>query len=160
MKKIIAFILVFVVGSHASAGWQMSYTDDRDNSYANSYWIPAQINISPVDKIAYILFLGYKNNSNRSLAKSPIGLKSYVIRDVVDGNTGVNYWKKYFTPNKIEGSGKGPYINSYALSLEIKDNGLKDGYTYDGTNYKDGQGDIVTFSEANQSFFEVAVSTN
>lgn len=158
MKKFLYIFIVLTFVVKTDAAWQMEYTDERDNTYPNSYWIPAQININPVEKIAYVVFLGYKNGNANSLRKYPIGQKTYVITSIPDRNTGTNYWNKYFRANNIEGAGVGPYINAYALSREIKDNGLKAGYTFDGTTYRDGNGNVVTFAQANQSFFEVAVS--
>jgi hypothetical protein len=58
--------------------WKMSYTDQYDENYPNSYWVIAQCNSSPrYSETGMILFYGYPDEAHKG--KRIIGQKQYSV---------------------------------------------------------------------------------
>lgn len=89
--------------------FQMAYTDDSGTSYAQSYWIPAQINIGITTKTAIMTFSGYRDAAAFTAGFSPIASKAYRLLP--------EDFLAYFGPTVLSQAGNTPMHQTYVYAL-------------------------------------------
>lgn len=98
--------------------FQKVYSDQSGNDYPVSYWRVVQVNFSPVDEAALVMFYCYKDQASRLAGKQSVGQKSYSV--------GKPDYPTYFSVANLDLSN--PIEQGYLLCKNVKDidSGTKD----------------------------------
>lgn len=101
--------------------FSMSFTDEFNTTYPNSYWRVAQTNICQASKTGHIVFYGFQDADNKG--RRVIGQKSYAIDEAA--------YLANFDADSLNPSGANPVTAAYlhaAATLDTDDGGSKVGF--------------------------------
>jgi hypothetical protein len=93
--------------------FQMSFTDEYDVTYPESYWKVTQTNMCQSGEYGYVEFQGFQDAANKG--KRIIGTKNY---SVTKGD-----YIEFFGWDALNPDGKNPVRAAYEYAVSIKDVG-------------------------------------
>src|ERR1700743_2597307 len=91
--------------------WQMNYTDQYGDNYAQSYWRVVQCNLQKEEQTGQVIFNGYENGAKAG--QRIIGQKAYYVTPAL--------YQQYFLPTLVQPQGVDHIKQCYAMSGAVLD---------------------------------------
>ena len=99
----------------------LPHADEYGDAFPKSYWKPAQVNLSSLDKTGVVVFYGFEGEAEKG--KRVIGQKSYAVTPQQFG--------EFFAADELNPEGRNPWAAAYEFALSVKGAGA-DGQSFFG----------------------------